>query len=257
MKKFLSVLLSVSLLVSACTMLTSCFHQCEFSAEWSKDENSHWHTCVNEKCEEIADKADHTWDNGVITTTATQEEDGVKTFTCTVCQHTKTEPVEFTGLSKKEWDATLDYSVFENVSYKESSTVKYSGVTIESETEYKIKKTMAYAKITIAGQSEQEYTSNLTEINTLRTSLVDSIKSIAKFAKFEYDAETKTYKATEAITIAALGASTSDITITFADGKLAEIKYTASFTQSGIDFYVTSTVTLYDYGTTVVAGTPI
>jgi hypothetical protein len=230
-------------------------HKCEFSTEWSKDETSHWHACVNEKCDKTSDKADHTWDDGVITTTATQKENGVKTFTCTVCEHTKTEPVEFTGLSRKEWNATLDYSVFENVSYKETSTVKYSGVTVESETEYKIKKTMARAKITIAGQSEQDYTSNLTEVNTLRTQLVDSIKSIAKHDKFEYDAETKTYKATEAITIAALGASTSDITITFADDKLAEIKYTASFTQNGIDFYVTSTVTLYDYGTTVVAGT--
>lgn len=36
-------------------------------------------------------KKDHTWDNGVVTTEPTAEKDGVKTYTCTVCNETKTE----------------------------------------------------------------------------------------------------------------------------------------------------------------------
>ena len=36
----------------------------------------------------------HTWDAGIITTAATCIEKGVKTFTCSVCKETKTEPVE-------------------------------------------------------------------------------------------------------------------------------------------------------------------
>ena len=39
----------------------------------------------------------HTWDNGVITTAPTCENAGVKTFTCTRCNETKTEAVNATG----------------------------------------------------------------------------------------------------------------------------------------------------------------
>ena len=250
MKKILSVLLSVSLLLSACVMLTSCLHKCEFSDEWSKDENAHWHACTGEKCEEISDKADHTWDDGVITTTATQEEDGVKTFTCTVCQHTKTEPIEFTGLTNTQWAKAFLSSEFQNFSYKEISATKYSGITIDSETIYKFTSSSVYAKITIAGDSASETSSNPSTVSTLRSQLLASIKEFTDFDSFEYDAETKTYKATKAVYIEALNASTSDITLKFDGNKLVEIKYTASFTQSGIHFDVTSTVTLSDYGTT-------
>ena len=38
-------------------------------------------------------KKDHTWDNGVVTTEPTAEKEGVKTYTCTVCNETKTEPI--------------------------------------------------------------------------------------------------------------------------------------------------------------------
>ena len=65
-------------------------HKHEFSAEWSTDENYHWHKCKDEKCEEVADKAAHVWNEGVVTTPATETTEGVKTYTCTVCGNTKT-----------------------------------------------------------------------------------------------------------------------------------------------------------------------
>ncbi|MCM1159912.1 MAG: Ig-like domain-containing protein [Roseburia sp.] len=37
---------------------------------------------------------EHTWDEGTVTKEPTTEEEGVKTFTCTVCQETKTESIE-------------------------------------------------------------------------------------------------------------------------------------------------------------------
>lgn len=40
----------------------------------------------------------HAWDDGVITTPATETEAGVKTYTCTVCKATKTEVIPATGL---------------------------------------------------------------------------------------------------------------------------------------------------------------
>ena len=46
-------------------------------------------------------KKDHTWDNGVVTTEPTAEKDGVKTYTCTVCNETKTETIPRLNASGK------------------------------------------------------------------------------------------------------------------------------------------------------------
>lgn len=43
----------------------------------------------------------HTWDNGVVTTEPTAEKDGVKTYTCTVCNETKTETIPRLNASGK------------------------------------------------------------------------------------------------------------------------------------------------------------
>ena len=65
------------------------------SSTWSKDNTHHWHDCS--QCDELLDKAEHTWDNGVITTDPTCLDIGIKTYTCTVCGQTKTEEVAALG----------------------------------------------------------------------------------------------------------------------------------------------------------------
>ena len=60
---------------------------------WENDETNHWHVCTASGCEEKLDTAAHTWNAGEITTPATFTSDGVKTYTCTVCEKTKTETV--------------------------------------------------------------------------------------------------------------------------------------------------------------------
>lgn len=249
MKKLLSVLLTACLLFTLGATLVSCMHECEFSTEWSKDATSHWHACTGEKCEEIADKADHTWDEGKITTKATQEAEGVKTFTCTVCAQTKTEAVVFTGLSEEDWNAAFAASVFENFAYSEVSATSGNGVTMTTEMIYKFTKDTAWAKMTMGERTQESYAPDTESANEAREQLIDSMKSLTPYASFEYDAATKTYKATKAIEIASLNASTSDVTLTFANGKLVEIKYTVTFTQNEIELSATSTVTLSDYGT--------
>ena len=47
----------------------------------------------------------HSWDAGKITTEATCEKDGVKTYTCTICEATKTEAVEKLGHDKVQHEA--------------------------------------------------------------------------------------------------------------------------------------------------------
>ena len=64
-----------------------------FETDWSKDETNHWYaaTCGHDVTSE---KAGHTWNEGVITANPTETAEGEKTYTCSVCSATKTEPVE-------------------------------------------------------------------------------------------------------------------------------------------------------------------
>ena len=68
-------------------------HQHVWSDAWSSDENNHWHECTAEGCDksEKGDVAAHSWDEGKVTKEPTESETGVKTYTCTVCNATKTE----------------------------------------------------------------------------------------------------------------------------------------------------------------------
>lgn len=65
------------------------------SSTWSKDNTHHWHDCS--QCDELLDKSEHTWDNGVITTNPTCLDTGIKTYTCTACGQAKIEEVAALG----------------------------------------------------------------------------------------------------------------------------------------------------------------
>ena len=54
------------------------------------DETNHWKECA---CGEKAEVSQHTWNDGEITKEATVDEEGVKTYTCTVCGHSKDESI--------------------------------------------------------------------------------------------------------------------------------------------------------------------
>ena len=71
-----------------------------WDTEWSKDNDHHWHECKNANCTEIADQAEHTWDEGKVTAPAKCTTPGEKTYTCTVCKTaTKTETIPAKGHS--------------------------------------------------------------------------------------------------------------------------------------------------------------
>ena len=65
------------------------------SKEGSYDEVIYCSVCKQEISRETKalPKAEHTWDEGTITKEATEEEAGVKTYTCSVCGETKTEEI--------------------------------------------------------------------------------------------------------------------------------------------------------------------
>ena len=224
---------------------TEVIEKCVYSTDWSKDETHHWHACVTEKCDGIADKASHNWDNGTITTPATQGADGVKTFTCSDCGQTKTEKVVFTGLSNADWYAAFNIDLFKNFTYKELGTTSAPGFSIQADAIYKFTEGKATITMTIAGSTESESITNKTQVEALRQELIDSIKAIAKHGSFDYDAETKTYKANKNVYIEALDASTSNITIKFDDsGKFIGMDYTVTITEGGMTLSAVSEVTI-------------
>ncbi len=96
-KKSLITILVVALVaILSLTALVACDNKDkhEFATEWTTDATSHWHVCTVEGHTDTDEKVAHTFDEGKITTAATEDAEGVKTFTCSVCGYTKTEKVE-------------------------------------------------------------------------------------------------------------------------------------------------------------------
>ena len=64
-------------------------HKHEFSAEWTTDENYHWHKCKDEKCKEVSDKAAHVFDKETVSATYLASEatytDAAKYYKSCVC----------------------------------------------------------------------------------------------------------------------------------------------------------------------------
>lgn len=97
----------------------------DFTGKYSYNANGHWHVCARTGCRvtddvvahtfdttNCAEKAncacgyvkpagEHAWGDGVVTTPATCEKDGVMTFTCISCGSTKTDGITALGHS---WD---------------------------------------------------------------------------------------------------------------------------------------------------------
>ena len=97
-KTFIAILAIAMVLVLSLAVLTACNNKKhDFSSKWEYDETSHWHECMTKKHSDVADKADHTFDAGVVTTQPTEDAAGVKTLTCTVCGYQKTESVPQLG----------------------------------------------------------------------------------------------------------------------------------------------------------------
>lgn len=97
-KTFIAILAIAMVLVLSLAVLTACNNKKhDFSSKWEYDETSHWHECMTKKHSDVADKADHTFDEGVIATQPTEDAAGVKTLTCTVCGYQKTESVPQLG----------------------------------------------------------------------------------------------------------------------------------------------------------------
>ncbi len=76
-------------------------------SSWTKISDSE-HQRVCSKCSSV-EKKSHTWDDGVITTPATHTQEGVKTYTCSGCNGTRTEAIDrITDHSYGQWQSYDD-----------------------------------------------------------------------------------------------------------------------------------------------------
>ena len=69
-------------------------HTHKYQDTWTSDATHHWHAASCEHTTEVSDKAEHTWDEGVVTLEPTEEAVGKKLHTCTVCEATKEAEIE-------------------------------------------------------------------------------------------------------------------------------------------------------------------
>ena len=105
----ITVLFSMALvLLLLLSVLTACKKKHDFSSEWKHDDIGHWHECMAKKHTDVADKADHTFDAGVVTTAPTETAQGIRTYTCTVCGYQKTKTID-----KLEHKHTFNENVWE------------------------------------------------------------------------------------------------------------------------------------------------
>lgn len=68
-----------------------------YADTWSYNDDSHWRVATCQHTAEIIGESEHLWNNGVITTPPSDQAAGVKTYTCVVCEHTKTEIIPVVG----------------------------------------------------------------------------------------------------------------------------------------------------------------
>ena len=69
-------------------------HTHKFAEEWTRDETNHWHAATCEHTTEVSGKAKHTFGDWTVTKEATEEAEGSKERSCSVCGYTATEAIE-------------------------------------------------------------------------------------------------------------------------------------------------------------------
>ena len=71
-------------------------HQHTFSTAWQGNATYHWHPATCEHTNVVSGLGEHQWNAGVVNVWPTHTTTGMKTYTCTVCNLTKTETLEQT-----------------------------------------------------------------------------------------------------------------------------------------------------------------
>ena len=95
----------MALAVAGC-QIDSDRHEHSFSKDWTSNATDHWHAATCEHTKEVSGKAEHSFGDWTVTKEATEEAEGSKERSCSVCGYTATEVIEklaHTHKFAKEW----------------------------------------------------------------------------------------------------------------------------------------------------------
>ena len=87
-------------------------HKHKFASEWTKDETNHWHAATCEHTTEVSGKAAHSFGDWTVTKEATEEAEGSRERSCTVCGYKATEVIaklEHKHTYSEEWTKDANY----------------------------------------------------------------------------------------------------------------------------------------------------
>ena len=79
---------------TATEVIENLAHTHKFATEWTKDETHHWYAATCEHTDEKSGFAEHSFGNWTTTKEATEEAEGSRERSCTVCGYTATEVIE-------------------------------------------------------------------------------------------------------------------------------------------------------------------
>ncbi len=102
-------------------------HTHKFEGKWTVDENHHYHASACGHDDTVV-KENHDFTIGVITTFPTEENDGVKTYTCKVCQYKKTEAISKLAHTHKfdsAWTSDENYHYHASTCGHDDAVTKY------------------------------------------------------------------------------------------------------------------------------------
>ena len=162
-----------------------------YETKWTYDENYHWHASACGHETEINGKAEHAWDNGVVTKEASETETGIKTYTCSVCGKTKSEvlpKVVHTHTYSNDWSYNDDYH-WHPATCEHSSLKKDEGLHDWVDTGVII----TVATETVEGEKEQQC-SVCGHIRTIKTGKLDHVHTFTDV--WSYDDEYHWHSAT-------------------------------------------------------------
>lgn len=182
---------------------------------WSKDVTNHWHVCTRDGCGAKVDEATHTWDDGKVTTEATETTEGVKTYTCTVegCGATKTESIPMVSVVYLRWQENqtcrLEWSTVDDAAkYKVSvfEGASCAGDAVLTRTLSVAYYNMQNIVMTLAGETDVTYSikvealdsngSVLSEVGVLNGAIVVTVSGTAPEYSFSVNEDNKTYTMT-------------------------------------------------------------
>ena len=272
MKKLISLFLLFSMCFSLPFVMNSCdeAHTHTYKTEWAKDATHHWHECEGEACPSVSDKAEHSWNEGVISTEPTAEATGEKTFTCSVCNATKGEAVEFTGISEEKWNAMLAFTNFENYTLTETQSGVFAGTEMDQRSVFKVAGDKASVYMTVDGEFVSYLVYTGEEAVQQKKSYEQIYRALlANFDDFTYDKADGFYKSSDTITTEIaieLYQMSAVITMDNAkvklsdDGKLLQFEGDCTQTTNTPEGTVVATFNYHwdfsDYGATVISETP-